>query len=144
MYTTFSYAFKTVRKRLPKFSPSQLTSLKVLSQRSAVPAVFSRPTSAPSKPTKLTHEEKGRLLRIGKRTRKGPFNGVIDPTTVGEGSALLEVSEAVKKSGTYDVWSSSNPIVEGTQEFIEGAARKVPIKVRSGGPNILEETDIYL
>ena len=38
--------------------------------------------------------------------RKGPFNAVMDPTEVGAGSALLEVSEAVKKSGTYDVWSS--------------------------------------
>jgi len=29
----------------------------------------------------------------------------VDPSQPGEGSALLEVSEAVKKSGQYDMWS---------------------------------------
>jgi len=33
------------------------------------------------------------------------MNSIMDPTQPGEGSALLEVSEAVKKSGQYDVWS---------------------------------------
>ncbi|KAG6828135.1 hypothetical protein H0H92_009089 [Tricholoma furcatifolium] len=96
-----------VRKSLNRFSSSQLTSAKILAQRSAVPAVFSRTTSAPQKRKSLVnHEEKDRLLRIGKRPRKGPLNSVIDPTEFGAGSALLEVSEAVKNSGTYDVWMS--------------------------------------
>jgi hypothetical protein len=34
------------------------------------------------------------------------MNSIVDPTQPGEGSALLEVSEAVKKSGRYDVWSA--------------------------------------
>lgn len=44
---------------------------------------------------------------MGKRPRKGPFNAIMDPTEVGAGSALLEVSEAAKNSGTYDVWDAS-------------------------------------
>ncbi|TCD63424.1 hypothetical protein EIP91_005425 [Steccherinum ochraceum] len=100
---------ENVRKRLPKFSTSALTSAKILSQRSAIPAVFSRPQSAtPLKRKKLTHEEKDRLLRIGKKMRKGPFNAIIDPTEVGAGSALLEVTEAVKESGKYDVWGTDD------------------------------------
>lgn len=120
-----------VRKKLPKFSASQLTSLKVLSQRSALPAVFSRSSSSSTpKRIKLSHEEKGRLLRIGKRLRKGPLNSVIDPTEVGAGSAMLEVTEAAKKSGTYDVWSSSQPLKE-VEEVVGNAPGKKPdVKVR--------------
>ena len=40
--------------------------------------------------------------------RKGPFNAVIDPTEMGAGSALLELSEAAKKSGNYDVWAEGD------------------------------------
>lgn len=83
---------------------SQLKSAKLLAQRSAIPAVFSRHSHDKLKKTKLTHEEKARLLRIGKRKVKGPFNTYVDPSQLGAGSALLETTEAVKKSGTYDVW----------------------------------------
>ncbi|OBZ76085.1 Uncharacterized protein C22F8.09 [Grifola frondosa] len=93
-----------IRRSLPKFSTSLLTSSKILAQRSAVPAVFSRPTSGALKRKAVTHEEKGRLLRMGKRVRKGPFNAVLDHTEVGAGSAMLEVSEAAKQAGGYDVW----------------------------------------
>ena len=96
-----------VRRARPKFSKELLTSSKILAQRSAVPAVFSRTTANPLKRKILTYEEKDRLLRMGKRPRKGPFNAIIDPTEVGAGSALLEVSEAAKNSGTYDVWEAS-------------------------------------
>lgn len=41
---------------------------------------------------------------MGKRNVRGPFNAVMDPTEFGAGSALLEVSEAAKASGTYNVW----------------------------------------
>ncbi|KAI0074340.1 P60-like protein [Panus rudis PR-1116 ss-1] len=120
-----------VRKRLPKFSTSQLTSAKILAQRSAVPAVISRFTSfsnsasaAAKRKLNLSHEEKERLLRIGKKVRKGPFNAVMDPTEVGAGSALLEVTEAVKKSGTYDVWGAKD---ESEDIEIDGVDREVPI-----------------
>lgn len=81
-------------------------SSKILAQRSAVPAVLSRTTPNPLKRKVLTHSEKDRLLRVGKRPRKGPFNAIMDPTEVGAGSALLEVSEAAKNSGTYNVWEA--------------------------------------
>jgi nucleolar protein 53 len=54
----------------------------------------------------VSHADKTRLLRIGKRPRRGPFNAVMDPTEIGAGSAPLEVTEAVKESGKYDVWDS--------------------------------------
>ncbi|KAG6841158.1 hypothetical protein C0991_001286 [Blastosporella zonata] len=102
------------RKSLTRFSKTLLTSTKILEQRSAVPAVFSRPSSATPKKRKalVSHEEKGRLLRIGKRPRKGPFNSIIDPSEFGAGSAMLELSEAVKASGTYDAWESPTEEVE--------------------------------
>ena len=120
-----------VRRHLPKFSSSQLSSAKILAQRSAVPAVVSRATSSnPKHKRKLTHEDKDRLLRIGKRMRKGPFNGVMDPTEMGAGSALLEVSEAVKASGTYDVWAQKPK--EDDEMEIDGLVpgRKPQVKVR--------------
>ncbi|PCH37463.1 P60-like protein [Wolfiporia cocos MD-104 SS10] len=101
-----------VRKARSKFSNSLLTSAKILAQRSAVPAVHSRASSASALKRKTpTYDEKGRLLRISKRQRRGLFNTVVDTTKVGAGSALMELSEAAKKSGTYDVWTDS---VEGT------------------------------
>ncbi len=54
---------------------------------------------------------------MGKRLRQGPFNAYVDPNQVGEGSAMLELSEAAKEAGKYDVWS-------------EEAPEKVPVKVR--------------
>ncbi|KAI9056471.1 P60-like protein [Trametes sanguinea] len=101
-----------IRKTLPKFSERVLTSTKILSERSAVPAVFSRPTPASKAEKKrklVSHDDKSRLLRMSKRLRKGPFNAYVDPNQVGEGSALLELSEAAKKAGTYDVWSEDVP-----------------------------------
>ncbi|KAI0332212.1 P60-like protein [Cubamyces sp. BRFM 1775] len=100
-----------VRRTLPKFSERVLTSTKILSERSAVPAVFSRTASSAKveKRKAVSHEDKSRLLRMSKRLRKGPFNAYMDPDQVGEGSALLELSEAAKKAGTYDVWSEDVP-----------------------------------
>ncbi|RDX45800.1 P60-like protein [Lentinus brumalis] len=102
-----------VRRTLPKFSERVLTSTKILSQRSAVPAVFSRATEnaakAGTKRKVVTHDEKTRLLRMGKRLRQGPFNAYVDPNQVGEGSAMLELSEAAKEAGKYDVWSEEAP-----------------------------------
>ncbi|KIP09970.1 hypothetical protein PHLGIDRAFT_102075 [Phlebiopsis gigantea 11061_1 CR5-6] len=118
-----------VRKYLrPRFSSSQLTSARILAQRSAVPAVPSRHISSPSlKRKKVSGEEKERLLRIGKKMRKGPFNAVMDPTELGAGSALLELSEAAKKSGGYDVWAEGDDDADDEQEE-EIVPRKVAPK----------------
>lgn len=43
---------------------------------------------------------------MGKKTRRGPLNSVVDNDQVGEGSALLEVTEAVRESGKYNVWEA--------------------------------------
>ncbi|KAL4242802.1 Ribosome biogenesis protein NOP53 [Abortiporus biennis] len=118
---------KEVRKRLPKFSVTSLTSYKILQERSAVPAILSRNTTT-VKHARLTREEKDKLLRIGKKMRKGPFNGVIDPTEVGAGSALLEVSEAVKNSGGYDVWGSPADEEEQVDDGESFVAKKKKVK----------------
>jgi nucleolar protein 53 len=98
---------------LPKFSKSQLSSTKILAQRSAVPAVASRIVSSSTdakRKASLSHADKGRLLRTGKRSRRGPFNAVMDPAEFGAGSALLEVTEAVKESGKYNVWEEETEL----------------------------------
>ncbi|KIM41216.1 hypothetical protein M413DRAFT_18869 [Hebeloma cylindrosporum] len=91
----------------PRFSSSQLTSAKILAQRSAVPAVFSRVTGSGSNKRKslLSREEKEKLMRIAKRPRKGPFNSIMDPSEYASGSGIVDLSEAVKASGTYDAWA---------------------------------------
>lgn len=76
----------------------------------------------------MSYEEKARLLRIGKRPRKGPFNSIVDPTEFGAGSALLELSAAVKNSGGYDAWAPA-PQVEELQDGMETVQPK-NIKVR--------------
>jgi len=81
-----------VRKSLPRFSRTTLRSHQIISQRSAVPAVYARPRRSVVSP-----REKERLLRIARKDRRGPLNSIVDPSQPGEGSALLEVSEAVKK-----------------------------------------------
>ena len=70
-----------------------------------MPAVFSRAASSSNshkRKAHLSYEEKSHLLQIGKRPRKGPFNSIVDPTEFGAGSAIIELSEAVKESGKYD------------------------------------------
>ncbi|KAH9474509.1 Ribosome biogenesis protein NOP53 [Psilocybe cubensis] len=109
-----------VRHILPKFSTAQLTSTKILAQRSAVPAVFSRTTSSSSKrKSALSREEKERLLRIAKRPRKGPFNSVLDPSEYKDGSGVVDLSEAVKKSGTYDAWAPEEVPEEAMKDGME-------------------------
>lgn len=78
----------------------------------------------------ISPEEKTRLLRIGKRLRKGPLNSVMDPTEFGAGSALLEVSEAARASGGYDPWAME---VEEEVEILDGmeTVHKPQIKVNS-------------
>lgn len=118
-----------VRKRLPKFSFSQLTSAKILAQRSAVPALISRTTSSASlKRKKMSHDEKDRLLRIGKRPRRGPFSAIMESTEAGEGSALLEVTEAVRQSGKYDVWEDEDS--EVPEEEVSHKKPNVKVSLR--------------
>jgi len=105
-----------VRRRQPKFSKAQLTSTKILSQRSAVPAVSSRAT----KKSPVSYQQKGKLLQIAQRPRRGPFNAILDPTEFGAGSAPIDVSDAVKGSGQYDIW----------EEDIEMLDIKVRLKYR--------------
>ena len=75
-----------MKRSLPKFSKAQLTSTKILSQRSAVLAITPRAT------------------KKAPRQRRGPFNTIIDPRESGAGSAPVDVSEAVKESDKYDIW----------------------------------------
>lgn len=97
-------------------------SSKILAQRSAVASLYSRRSKQPPT-TKLTREEKSRLLRMGKRKVKGPFNSHVDTTQLGAGSAILEPSEAVKASGKYDVWNATPTpsliLLQGKGKFID-------------------------
>jgi nucleolar protein 53 len=58
--------------------------------------------------------------------RKGPLNSYVDPTEFGAGSAILEVSEAVKNSGRYDAWAEDKG--EEVKNELE-TVKKVIIKV---------------
>lgn len=104
-----------------------MTSTKILSQRSAIPAVFSRPTkdSIPSR-SKVSRADKERLLRIAKRPRKGPFNAVMDHTEFGAGSAVIDVSAAVKHSGSYDPWAA-----EEVEEVADGLEHTTKPKIKA-------------
>lgn len=76
----------------------------------------------------MTNEDKLRLLRIAKRPRKGPFNAIMDTSELGAGSAILGVSEAVRKSGDYDAWVE--PEVEEVKDGLEHVhVHKKPVKV---------------
>ncbi|KAH9990233.1 ribosome biogenesis protein Nop53/GLTSCR2 [Russula compacta] len=98
---SISFSPPSVRKSLPRFSRTTLRSHQIITQRSAVPAVHARPRRSLVSP-----REKERLLRIARKDRRGPLNSIVDPSQPGSGSALLEVSEAVKNSGQYDMWSA--------------------------------------
>ncbi|KAJ6485690.1 ribosome biogenesis protein Nop53/GLTSCR2 [Mycena sanguinolenta] len=118
-----------IRKTMPKFKASELTSTKILAQRSAVPAVISRTTANKKRKSPLSSEDKERLLRISKRPRKGPFNSIVDPTEFGAGSATLELSEAVKSSGAYDPWAPAEEMeeIEDGLETVQPKKVKVPV-----------------
>ena len=116
-----------VRQRVKTKKP--LISTLILSQRSAVPAIYSR-VGQDKKKDPITRAEKERLLRIGKRKRVGQSNALVDPTEVGRGSALLEPTEAVKKSGTYDVWMDVDDERDSGNEF-DSIMQTKAVKVRS-------------
>ncbi|CAA7263316.1 unnamed protein product [Cyclocybe aegerita] len=115
-----------IRHTLPRFSTSQLTSSKILAQRSAVPAVVSRVTSSSKKrKSTVSREDKEKLLRITKRPRKGPFNAIMDPSEYAPGSGIVELSEAVKQSGTYDPWQEGSS-AEGVKDGLETVEKRKP------------------
>lgn len=73
----------------------------------------------------MTREEKDKLLKIAKRPRKGPFNSVLDPTEYEAGSGVVELSKAVKESGTYDPWAVQE---ESEGEDLVPRPRKVKVR----------------
>lgn len=119
-----------VRKTV-RFSTSALTSTKILSQRSAVPAVFSRSTSTNAadreRKNKMSRKEKEKLLRIAKRSRKGPFNTVIDPSEYKAGDGSVELSTAAKESGSYDPWGPTGLVESEAKEGPSLRNVKVPV-----------------
>ncbi|KAG1725518.1 P60-like protein [Suillus lakei] len=108
-----------VRKSLPRYSKAELTSTKILSQ-----AICYSCYSVPSR-SKVSRADKERLLRIAKRPRKGPFNAVMDHTEFGAGSALIDVSAAVKHSGSYDPWTA-----EEVEELADGLEHTKKPKIK--------------
>ncbi|EJD51887.1 P60-like protein [Auricularia subglabra TFB-10046 SS5] len=110
-----------IRAKTKRFDMSQLKSAKILAQRSAVPAVVSRVTS----------KDKARLLKIGKRKRQDALEAH-DALhgELGAGSAPLEPTAAVKRSGKYDVWSTpDDEDAMDVDEFIEPLVKKRKVKV---------------
>ena len=96
---------------MPRYSAAQLTSAKILAQRSAVPAVFSRTTTTTSKRKHgLSREDKDRLRRIAKRPRKGPFNSIMDQK--GPYNSIKDPN-----SGIYDPWVTQpvNEVKDGLE-----------------------------
>lgn len=120
----------TIKSRMPRFSSSQLTSAKILAQRSAVPAVLPRATAQKRK-SGVSYEDKSRLLRAGKRLRRGPLNSYVDPTELGQGSASTEVSNAAKKSGGYDAWTDEVSDSDAEERFADNPEQVKKRKVRA-------------
>ena len=134
-----------VRNSMPRYSAAQLTSTKILAQRSAVPAVFSRTTSTTVKRKHaLSREDKDRLIRIAKRPRKGPFNSVLDPSSYAAGSATVALSAAVKSSGKYDPWVTQpvNEVKDGLETVQEKKIRVCFLHFLN--PNILLDLFLFL
>ncbi|CAE6440221.1 unnamed protein product [Rhizoctonia solani] len=95
-----------LKRQMRKHRP--LKYMEMLAKRSAVPAVHSRasfPTPTPSGFTKprirVSAAERARLARIAHRTK--------NPLEVADYRSNLPASEAVKRSGKYDVWASEDP-----------------------------------
>ncbi|KAG8741803.1 hypothetical protein FRC10_002402 [Ceratobasidium sp. 414] len=109
LFTVDVYGDEQLKGRLQKHKP--LKSTEILAQRSAVPPVFSRASSVPSptpgessKPRiRVSAAERAQLARLAHRTK--------NPLDAAQGRSRLPTSEAVKRSGKYDVWAveNSNP-----------------------------------
>ncbi|KAH7337530.1 ribosome biogenesis protein Nop53/GLTSCR2 [Rhizoctonia solani] len=95
-----------LKKQMRKHRP--LKYVELLNKRSAVPPVHSRvsfPTPTPSASSKshirVSAAEKTRLARIAHRTK--------NPLETAQSRSNLPASEAVRRSGKYDVWASKDP-----------------------------------
>ncbi|KIN98195.1 hypothetical protein M404DRAFT_158292, partial [Pisolithus tinctorius Marx 270] len=118
-------------------------------------------TRTTSKP-KLTPAEKSRLLRLAHRPRKGPFNAVMDPTELGAGSAPIDVSHAVRESGTRDLWAPTveesvpdglesvklvavkKPDTDHLRNIIDAPAVSLPLEGASYNPPVKAHHDLVL
>ncbi|KAK0447200.1 hypothetical protein EV421DRAFT_1733755 [Armillaria borealis] len=132
MTATFSSSMslamtKMIRKSIPKSLTSQTMAAKILAQRSAVPAVFSRTTSSGKRKAAVMREEKEWMLHIAKCPRKGPFNSIVDPTEFGAGSAMIGITKVVKNSGHFDPWAADEEMAPEVPEGTE-RLRKMPVK----------------
>ncbi|KIY72215.1 P60-like protein [Cylindrobasidium torrendii FP15055 ss-10] len=97
-----------IQHRVKSTKPlQQTTAARIIAERSAVPAVVSRTTATTKRKSTLSHEERDKLLRIAKKPRKGPLNTYMDPSEFGAGSAIMGLTEAVRRSGGYDPWAAS-------------------------------------
>ena len=67
-------------------------------------------------------------MRIAKKPRKGPFNSILDPSEYDAGSGVVELSQAVKQSGTYDPWAGNEDAEEELKDGLETVVKK-PVKV---------------
>ncbi len=76
----------------------------------------------------MTREDKERLLKIAKRPRKGPFNSVLDPAEYEAGSGVVELSKAVKESGTYDPWALQTATDEDEGEDLVPKPQQVKVR----------------
>ena len=109
--------------------------------------MYSRPTGSTVKKRHITLDEKNRLLAIGKRKQHGPLNSFLDPTKLGNGSASLAPSHAVKKSGAYDVWaeeSAEMQVDEDLRDVLTPHMSTRKIKVRNIIPHIYTPTNLLL
>lgn len=78
----------------------------------------------------MSRKEKEKLLRIAKRSRKGPFNTVMDPSEYKAGDGIVELSTAVKESGSYDPWGVTGLAEIEAEEGIVPKIRKVKVSAR--------------
>lgn len=71
---------------------------------------------------------------MAKRKVRGPFHALEDPTELGAGSAMLEPTEAVKTSGTYNVWEdasdAASSLVKGKGKYKDPEEFLVPLVTR--------------
>ncbi|KZO94763.1 P60-like protein [Calocera viscosa TUFC12733] len=108
---------ENVRKRLGK----PLKSLEILRLRSAVPPVFSRPAKS------ATNQRLSRRAKDELRRKAGMHQLFADPTRI-------EVTEAVRHAGEYDVWDevprdeALEGLTEEGRDFIGNVVRKKEAK----------------
>ncbi|KAH9000566.1 tumor suppressor protein Gltscr2 [Lactarius hatsudake] len=110
---TDSELFVVDTKGDDKGTMALLTFLTLPSLQSFPPSQFA--IHARPRKSLVSARDKERLLRIARKDRRGPLNSIVDPSQPGAGSALLEVSEAVKNSGQYDVWSAETALSAGAK-----------------------------